>query len=232
MPALRELANRWYRRGVGDAARPVVHRIEAVCPALRTLETPENFDAIRSELLALLPHRKGIPKYHDLDPGRGHLSSEADGDASWRVFMLYAMGAKPAENRARCPRTCELVEAIPDLFQAFFSILEPHKSVPPHEGPYAGYLRYHLPLVVPTDKPPRMRIRDHWHTWREGEGLLFDDHWEHEVENHSDQVRVVLIVDILRPLPWLRDRVNRLVTRTLLRRRYGQRIAQGKQPDL
>lgn len=232
MSALRKLANRWYRQGVGGDARPAVYDIDAVRPELRTLETPENLEAIRGELLALLPTRSDIPKYHDIDPGRLHISSDADGDASWRVYMLYAMGAKPAENRVRCPRTCALVDAIPDLFQAFFSILEPRKSVPPHEGPYAGYLRYHLPLVVPTDTPPRMRIKDLWHTWRDGEGLLFDDHWEHEVENHSDQVRVVLIVDILRPMPWMRDRVNRIVTNTLLRRRYGQRIADGKPPEL
>ncbi|MEO1497311.1 MAG: aspartyl/asparaginyl beta-hydroxylase domain-containing protein [Planctomycetota bacterium] len=232
MSALRQLANRWYRQGVGGDARPAVYDIDTVRPELRTLETADGLAAIRAELLALLPARADIPKYHDVDPGRLHISSDADGDASWRVFMLYAMGAKPADNRVRCPRTCQLIDAIPDLFQAFFSILEPRKSVPPHEGPYSGYLRYHLPLVVPTDRPPRMRIKDHWHTWRDGEGLLFDDHWEHEVENHSDQVRVVLIVDILRPMPWLRDRVNRLVTRTLLRRRYGQRIAEGKPPAL
>ena len=230
MSLLQQIGNRWYRRGVGDQNRPVVYDIDTVCPALRRFE--ENIEAIQQELLALLPGRKEIPKYHEIDAGRLHISSDADGDASWRVHMLYAMGAKPADQRATCPRTCELLDTMPDLFQAFFSILEPRKSVPPHEGPYAGYLRYHLPLVVPTDRPPRMRIKDHWHTWQEGEGLLFDDHWDHEVENQSDQVRVVLIVDIFRPMPPVRDWVNRLVTRTLLKRRYGQRIASGQQPNM
>ncbi len=230
MPFLQELGNRWYWRGVGGDDRPVTYDVDAVCPELRRLE--EQTDAIRQELLALLPDRDDIPKYHEIDPGRSHISSDADGDASWRVFMLYAMGAKPAENRARCPRTCELLDATPNLFQAFFSILEPRKSVPAHESPYAGYLRYHLPLIVPTDNPPRMRMRDRWHTWKEGEGLLFCDYWEHEVENHSDQVRVVLIIDLFHPMPWLRDRTNRAITRQYLRRLYGKKVATGQAPEL
>jgi len=229
---LQQRLNRWFWRGVGGDSRPVVYDIEAVAPGLRRFETPEAFAAIRSELVGILPDRKDIPKYHEIDPGRSHISTEADGAASWRVFMLYAMGAKPEANRRRCPQTCALLDATPNLFQAFFSILEPRKSVPAHESPYAGYLRYHLPLLVPTDNPPRMRVRDYWHTWKEGEGLLFCDYWEHEVVNHSDQVRVVLIIDIFRPLPLVRDRVNRLVTRTYLRRQYGKKIAEGKAPDL
>jgi aspartyl/asparaginyl beta-hydroxylase (cupin superfamily) len=77
-----------------------------------------------------------------------------------------------------------------------------------------------------------MRVRDYWHTWKEGEGLLFCDYWQHEVVNHSDQVRVVLIIDIFRPLPLVRDRINRFVTHRYLRRQYGKKIAEGKTPDL
>jgi aspartyl/asparaginyl beta-hydroxylase (cupin superfamily) len=54
-----------------------------------------------------------------------------------------------------------------------------------------------------------MRVKDRYHTWREGESLLFDDSWNHEVVNESDGIRVILIVDILRPMPspvqWLID---------------------------
>jgi len=230
MASLQELGNRFFIEGAGGDNRPVVYDVDRVCPALRKLDAA--FDEIRAELLGILPARTDIPRYHEIDLGRSHLSSDSDGDASWRVFMLYAMGAKPRENRARCPRTAALVDAVPGLFQAFFSILEPHKSIPAHHSPYAGYLRYHLPLIVPTDRPPRMRVKDQWITWREREGILFCDYWDHEVENHSDQLRVVLIVDIYRPMPPLRALVNRLVTRTYLRRAYGKRIAAGQQPDL
>jgi aspartyl/asparaginyl beta-hydroxylase (cupin superfamily) len=132
------------------------------------------------------------------------------------------MGEKPAANRAKCPRTSALLDEIPGLFQAFFSILEGGKSVPAHYGPYRGYLRYHLGLVVPKTNPPTLRIKDQHHTWREGESILFDDSWDHEVINNATEDRVVLIVDIRRPMPLPFAAVNRFVE-------YGMRLIYGKQ---
>ncbi|MEM9186131.1 MAG: aspartyl/asparaginyl beta-hydroxylase domain-containing protein [Planctomycetota bacterium] len=217
---LRKLANRVYYHAAGGDRRPVVYDIDQTRPELRRLEAARG--VIREELDAVLPDRSAIPRYHEIDPGRAHISSDAD--TGWRVFLLYAMGLKPADNRARCPRTVEVLDTLPDLFQAFFSILEPGKSVPPHVSPYFGYLRYHLPLIVPAENPPWMQIRDVEHHWREGEGLLFDDDWDHEVHNRSEGVRVVLCVDILRPMPWHADLLNRVVTRTAIRWGYARRM--------
>jgi aspartyl/asparaginyl beta-hydroxylase (cupin superfamily) len=47
-----------------------------------------------------------------------------------------------------------------------------------------------------------IRVKDQFHTWQDGTGFFFDDSWEHEVINKADSVRVILIVDIVRPLPW------------------------------
>jgi Aspartyl/Asparaginyl beta-hydroxylase len=47
---------------------------------------------------------------------------------------------------------------------------------------------------------PYIRIKDKFHTWKEGEGIIFDDSWEHEVYNRSNDIRVVLIVDFFRPM--------------------------------
>ena len=47
------------------------------------------------------------------------------------------------------------------------------------------------------------------HIWKEGEGILIDDTFEHEVYNDSDGRRVMLIVDIRRPMGPPSDAVNR-----------------------
>jgi len=46
-----------------------------------------------------------------------------------------------------------------------------------------------------------MRVKDKFHTWKEGQSIVFDDSLEHEVYNQSDDIRVVLIVDFFRPMP-------------------------------
>jgi aspartyl/asparaginyl beta-hydroxylase (cupin superfamily) len=99
------------------------------------------------------------------------------------------------------PKTCAALDRIPRpyLSQAFFSILDPGKSIPAHTGPTRAYIRYHLGLRVPKENPPTIRVKDQHYTWKEGESVLFDDSWEHEITNHSNEVRAVLIVDVMRP---------------------------------
>jgi aspartyl/asparaginyl beta-hydroxylase (cupin superfamily) len=212
--------NGYFDLYAGGARRPVFFDIDQVCPQLRELD--RHYPVIRQELLALLPDKDRIPRYHDLDRTQYRISGNQEGK-DWKVFMLYAMGEKPEANRARCPQTSALLEKIPNLFQAFFSILDPGKSVPAHNGPYRGYLRYHLALVVPEKNPPTIRIKDQYHTWQEGKSVVFDDSWDHEVFNQSDSVRVVLIVDFLRPMPLPFDSINRLFN-LLVRQVYAKKM--------
>lgn len=46
-------------------------------------------------------------------------------------------------------------------------------------GPSNLKLRIHMGVVVPPGC--RIRVADEWHTWREGECLVFDESFEHEV---------------------------------------------------
>ena len=205
----------------GGHKRPVFFDIDKTRPELRALERA--FPDIRKEVVALLPHKAAMPRYHDLDRMQIPISGVVNPDKNWKIFYLYAMGEKPEDNRARCPDTTRQLDAIPELFQAFFSILEGGKSVPAHCGPYRGYIRYHLGLVVPRERPPSIRIKDTHYTWTEGEGILFDDSWDHEVYNSSPGDRVVLIVDIRRPMGLLLNTVNRALV-SIIRVLYGKRI--------
>lgn len=57
-------------------------------------------------------------------------------------------------------------------------------------------------------------------TWEEGRSLLFDDGYDHHAWNDSDEVRVVLFVDVLRPLRAPADRVNRTLVQAIGRSPY------------
>jgi len=207
----------------GGGRRPVFFDIDKTYPSLRTLD--RNYNAIRGELLALLGEVKDMPRYHDVDSNMHGISNVQNADRNWNVFMLYAMGAKPEENRARCPSTVSTLESIPNVWQAFFSILEPGKSIPPHFGPYSGYLRYHLALRVPKENPPTLRVRDQFYTWKDGESVLFDDTWDHEVVNESDEPRAVLVVDVFRPMSRPFEALNHFVYRNFAVD-YGRQVAE------
>jgi aspartyl/asparaginyl beta-hydroxylase (cupin superfamily) len=213
--------NKFYDLHIGGSRRPVFFDISRTRPEL--LELERNFDAIRGELLGILPEKRAIPRYHELDQMQYNISARVDPDKDWKVFPLDIMGVKPEPYCARCPKTMALLEGIPGLFEAFFSILEGGKSIPHHEGPYRGYLRYHLGLVVPERNPPSIRLKDTVYTWKEGESVLFDDSWDHEVYNECESDRVVLIVDVRRPMPQPFDGVNRLVQK-IMKAVYGRHI--------
>jgi len=125
-----------------------------------------------------------------------------------------------AENWERCPQTAKLLQDIPDIFLAMFSILEPGKRLSPHFGAYRGVLRYHLPLVVPDPELCAVSVGGEVRHMQEGEALLFDDVFLHSAWNDSDADRVVLFIDIERRMPyaWL-TALNRWILGFLSRRR-------------
>jgi len=95
---------------------------------------------------------------------------------------------------------------------AFFSILSPDKHIPAHKGPFNGVLRYHLGLIVPEPKEKcRIRVHDQMKTWDEGQSLIFDDTYEHEVWNETAGFRVVLFVDFVRPIKFPFSLFNKLI---------------------
>jgi len=212
--------NGFFDLHTGGQQRPVFFDIDETYPSLRKID--QKYPAIREEVMGILPDKASIPRYHELDAAQTKISAETEHD--WKVFMLYAMGETFEANRKRCPQTTAALDEIPHLFQAFFSILDPGKSVPEHCGPYRGYLRYHLGLKVPENNPPSIRVKDQVHTWQEGQSVLFDDSWNHEVINESDDIRVVLIVDFLRPMPQPFSGLNRAVT-SIIRRMYAKGLA-------
>src|SRR3546814_5287927 len=72
---------------------------------------------------------------------------------------------------------------------------------PAHRGITKGLVRGHLGLKVPGDRANcTIRVGETSNMWAEGELLVFDDTYDHEVWNDTDEERVVLLFDIVRPM--------------------------------
>ena len=83
---------------------------------------------------------------------------------------------------------------------AYFSILAPGKHIPPHKGPYKGILRYQLAISVPKGEC-KILVGSKPYYWKEGESILFDDTYIHEVVNNTEGYRVALLLDVKRNIP-------------------------------
>jgi ornithine lipid ester-linked acyl 2-hydroxylase len=174
-------------------------------PWARPLE--ESWRDIRRELEGVLTYRDELPAFHEIN---GDATTIANDD--WKSFFFYGFGRRSEANCRRCPRTADLIARVPGMSTAFFSILGPGVRLPPHHGPWNGFIRYHLGLIVPG---PREKVgiivggeRAHW---AEGESLIFDDTYEHQVWNDTDKTRVVLFLDVVRPCRFPGSLVNRAV---------------------
>src|SRR3954447_3914809 len=181
----KSMSNAYFGRYVDRDRRPTFFDVRQSFPALD--QATQAHPVIRREFDLLMAHSNDMPQYHEVDSGEGRISDTTP--KRWNVFMLEIMGHKPAANRAVCPETCRVLARVPNMIQAFFSILEPGKSVPEHEGPYLGYLRYHLGLRAPSQNPPKLVVNRQDYVWREGEAVLFDDSWPHSVVNSASETR-------------------------------------------
>jgi len=178
-----------------------------------------NWQVIREEVEDVLRHRDALPNFQDISTDQTALTT----DDRWKTYFLYGFGFKAEHNCARCPETTRLIEQVPGMTTAFFSILAPGKHIPAHRGPYKGVLRYHLGLLVPEpNEACRIRVDDEMHHWQEGKSLLFDDTYQHEVWNDTDGERVVLFMDVKRPLPAPLAALNDIIIRVVARSPYIQ----------
>jgi aspartyl/asparaginyl beta-hydroxylase (cupin superfamily) len=169
---------------------------------------------IRKELERLLDRREQIPNFQDISDAQKILT---EGD-QWKTFWLYAFGEKAEENCARCPETVRILQKIPGMKSAMFSILAPKKHIPEHRGLWKGVLRYHLGLIVPSPKgSSRIRVGKDIRSWEEGKSMIFDDSHPHEVWNDCDSHRVVLFVDVVRPVFFPLSLLNETIIRIIAR---------------
>jgi aspartyl/asparaginyl beta-hydroxylase (cupin superfamily) len=204
---IRRLANFLGRQSlVGDA--PVLDAKQFAF--LKTFT--DDWPAIKAEVAEILKHREAIPLFQDVSVDQMKISK----GNNWRTFILFGFGEKLEKNCRQAPVTTRLLEAVPNLQTAWFSILGPGYHIPAHRGVSKGILRAHLGLIIPKEAEKcRMRVGDTINVWRPGEIFVFDDTYEHEVWNDTKEERVILLFDFDRPMRFWGRLVNRSFVRLL-----------------
>lgn len=135
-----------------------------------------------------------------------HDGSVVNAEGDWREVVLFGAGAQHTANVApqtrrflqtHCPDAGSLAEQ--GGGEVIISILAPHTHISPHCASTNLRWTAHLGLQIPKTGRVKIRIADQWNEWKEGQVLVFDDSYEHEVVNTSDEVRVVLLLRFWNP---------------------------------
>ena len=128
---------------------------------------------------------------------------ELNKNRDWTAIHLLQNGRRVESNARHCPETLAAIARLPQPQvpgaspNAMFSLLAPRTRIPPHTGVANTRLVCHLPLIVPPNCG--FRVGATTREWKVGESFVFDDTIEHEAWNDSDELRVVLIVDLWPP---------------------------------
>lgn len=193
---------------------------QAVCPRsqhpewCRLLE--QEFDWIQKECQAhyhtvswqALP---AVGQGHHRQGAGAHDGSVVNSTGDWREAVLLGAGESPRV----APQTRQwLQQHCPDAVslarqgggEVIVSVLAPHTHIAPHCASTNLRWTAHLGLRIPPKGRVQIRIADDWHSWQEGQVLVFDDSYEHEVVNDSDEIRVVLLLRFWNPHLAVADR--------------------------
>lgn len=179
-------------------------------PELRLLEA--NWETIRDEALGLLAQQK--IKAAEKNDDAGFNSFFKNG---WKRFYLKWYDASHPSAERLCPRTVALLRQLPGVKAAMFAELPPGGKLNMHRDPFAGSLRYHLGLSTPNSERCFIEVDGQRYSWRDGEGVVFDETYIHWAQNASDSDRIILFCDIERPMRYRwAQAVNRWLGRTLV----------------
>jgi aspartate beta-hydroxylase len=160
---------------------------------------------ILAELQAVIDARQGLQPFLRFDNGArksDYLGSKG-GEAAWDAYFFYRHGEAFAEHLAACPVTANALRHVPltqieeHAPEVLFSFLSPGTLIKPHHGVTNSRVVTHLPLIVPENCA--LEVGGVEHHWEVGRCVTFDDSYSHQAWNHSDQLRVVMILDSWHP---------------------------------
>lgn len=149
-----------------------------------------DFEIIRSEILDFIEQNKINPYFN---------TSLVTNTNSWKTKAFFFWTWNVKKNMKQCPKTMKTLQSIPNIVSASISILESDITIKPHRGDTNAIMRGHFPLIVPHELPVcGFQVNEESRSWEEGKLLLFNDSAKHSAWNHSQERRIVLIIDVMR----------------------------------
>lgn len=164
-------------------------------PQFKILE--ENYEILLQELLSVINEKS----QNMFEPWVEKNLYQDSNQSGWDIAPLMIAGNKIEDRIVKFPKLFSLINKLNGIMSVSYSLLKPGTHIVPHKG-YDDYsqkvLRYHMGMIVPKGDIG-IRVEKETTKWVEGKSFIFDDYMVHEAWNFTNDNRVVLIIDFLKP---------------------------------
>ncbi|GLS26646.1 aspartyl/asparaginyl beta-hydroxylase domain-containing protein [Marinibactrum halimedae] len=114
--------------------------------------------------------------------------------------LVAQQGKVEEEAKQLLPTLAQVVGNVPSLANAELSILAPGAELRLHKSAFRCFLRMHLGIIIPKGDVC-LELEGERLEWQEGKVMIFDDFYPHRAWNKTEHTRVILMVDLFRPMP-------------------------------
>ena len=157
-----------------------------------TLFFDQNAEAIQQEVIAYWSSTELSPYFHQ------RMVSKKDG---YKTLSLRWWSIEFYKNQCAFPILSEWLRNRPDVLTLSINVLEPRTRISPHMGDTNGVVRGHFGIQIPEGLPKcGIRVKRETKAWKDKAWLWFTDAYEHETWNESETSRIVLLMDVIKPV--------------------------------
>lgn len=151
----------------------------------------QNADSIQQEVLKFWKSKEISPYFNK------QMVSEQNG---YKTLSLRWWSIEFYQNQAALPLLSKWMSKRSDVLTLSINVLESKTQILPHMGDTNAIVRGHYGIQIPESLPAcGIRVRNDLKSWKNNAWLWFTDAHEHETWNNSDQTRIVLLMDVLKP---------------------------------
>ncbi|MDM9583643.1 MULTISPECIES: aspartyl/asparaginyl beta-hydroxylase domain-containing protein [unclassified Nostoc] len=174
----------WYETHDNDVLQLVDDRLK------------KGFSDIKNEWLAYLSSRQKVVSIYNASEIYSHLKDE-----DWQGYQLRYKGKFTETGVALFPNTVKILSELePFLYGnglVEFLVMKPGVIVPPHIDDMNISLTCHLGITIPENCG--LRVASKTQNLTQGGILFFDNSFEHEAWNKSQEERVILLLELYHP---------------------------------
>ena len=122
-------------------------------------------------------------------------------DEDWRYYLIWRQGKFSEAGLSLFPKTVKIISKLESFLYPFgevvFIVMKPGVVSPPHTDDINISLTCQLGLNTPDYCG--IKVGGVTRSWSRGKTLFFDNSFEHEAWNKSQEERVVLLLDLYHP---------------------------------